>query len=168
MPTQTSLMIIAICQMVFALVGVVVVIALIWAVRSFKKMISNKMDEAMGRVQPVVDQARSIAEQARETAESVGRKVDTIMAKAEDTADRIGEKVQTVSSRVEEAVNPQVAAAAGVVGAIMKAVQLYQDVSAMRQSVGGSSGQRASSKHAHKHEELSEEEEEHPELRADM
>ena len=58
-------------------------------------------------MQPVVDQAMSIAEQAKETAEKVSDKVDSIMTKAEDTADKVTDKVQSVSDKVEEAVNPQ-------------------------------------------------------------
>ena len=85
----------------------------------------------MAKVQPVVDQAKSIAEKAKETADSVAEKVDSIVAKAEDTADRVSEKVQSVSDKVEEAVSPQVVATAGLVGAIVKCVEIYHDVSKM-------------------------------------
>lgn len=136
MSSDVSLTIIAICQLVATVAVAALAGALVWAVFKFKRMISDKIDEAMAKVQPVVDQAQHIAEQAKATADNVSTKVDAIMAKAEDTADQIGCRVQAVSEKVEDAINPQVAAAAGVVGAVVKAVQLYQDVNSIRKRDG--------------------------------
>lgn len=134
MSNETSLTIIAICQLLGMVVAIASVVALIYGVISFKRMVSSKMDEAMAKVQPVVDSAQHIAEQARATADNVSSKVDAIMTKAEDTADQIGNKMQAVSTKVEEAINPQVATAVGVVGAVVKAVQIYQDINTVRRT----------------------------------
>ena len=139
MSNQVSLTIIAVCQIILTAAIFIAVAGLIYAIFAFKKMISDKIDEAMGRVQPVVDQARGIAEQARDTAEKVSNKVDSIMMKAETTADRVGEKVQSVSERVETAINPQVAAAAGIVGSAVKCVQLFNDITKIRDTIRQSS-----------------------------
>ena len=138
MSSQTSLIIIAICQLLGAITAIAAVSALIYGVFSFKRMVSSKMDEAMAKVQPVVDHAQHIAEQAKATADNVSSKVDAIMTRAEDTADQIGNKMQEVSDRVEEAITPQIAVTAGVVGAVVKAVQLYQDVNTARRKDGQS------------------------------
>lgn len=138
MSNQVSLTIIAICQMIFALGGLLTAIALIYVLLSFKNMVSRKIDDAMASVQPVMDQAKSIAEQAKETADKVSVKVDAIMSKAETTANSVSEKVSTVSSRVEEAVNPQVATAAGIVGTAMKCYQLYRDLVSVKEAAATS------------------------------
>ena len=135
MSSQASLTIIAICQIILTISIFAAVGGLLYAIFSFKKMISSKVDEAMGKVQPVVDQAKAISEQARETVEKVSDKVDSIMTKAETTADKVGEKVQSVSEKVETAINPQVAAAAGIVGSAVKCIQLYHDINKVRETM---------------------------------
>lgn len=128
----TALTTIAICQLIMTAAGVVAVAGLIYAIFAFKKMISNKIDEVMDRVQPVVDRAESIAQQAKDTAEKVSEKVDSIMARAESTADTVSTRVESVSSKVEQAVNPQVVAVAGMVGTAVKVMQLYRDIMQIR------------------------------------
>ena len=129
MTTESSVTIIAICQLILTAAGIALVIGLVYGIFAFKKMVSAKVDEAMAKIQPVVDQAKSIADQAKETAETVSSKVDSIMAKAEDTAGKVSDKVQSVSDKVEGAISPQVVATAGLVGAIVKCVELYRDIS---------------------------------------
>lgn len=133
MQQDTSLTIIAICQLITTAAGVVAVVAMVYAILAFKKMISTKIDEAMSRVQPVVDRAESIAQSAKETAEKVSEKVDHIMDRAESTAESVSGKVESVSTKVEEAMNPQVVAIAGVVGTAVRCVQLYRDILQIRQ-----------------------------------
>ena len=140
--SDASLMIIAICQMVFAFIGIVVAAALIYAIFAFKGMISQKVDEAMAKVQPVMDRAESIAQQAKETADKVSEKMDAIATKAEVTADKVGDRVQAVSEKVESAVNPQLVTVAGLVGAAAKCFQIYQDYSKLKQE--GSNGSKTS------------------------
>ncbi|MCL5104129.1 MAG: hypothetical protein M1133_08440 [Armatimonadetes bacterium] len=141
MSTDTALTTIAICQLVMVVAGVVAVGGLIYAIFAFKGMISSKIDEAISKVQPVMDRAESIAEQAKETAEKVSDKVDAIMAKAEETADTVGDKVQSVSTKVEEAMNPQVVAVAGVVGTAVRCLQLYRDIVKVRHAGGDGPGE---------------------------
>jgi|YNPBryantNP2012_1023418.scaffolds.fasta_scaffold29409_2 hypothetical protein len=128
MSADASLTMIAICQLVTTLAGVAAVVGLIYAIVSFKRMISRKIDEVMAKVMPVVDQAKLIAEGARETAQKVGDKVDSIMTKAENTADQLTDRMQRISTKVEEAVSPQVVAAAGIVSGVMKAMQICRDI----------------------------------------
>ena len=137
MSNTTSLTIIAICQLAITAAGIVAVGGLIYAILAFKRMISSKIDEAMNKVQPVIDRAESVAQQAKETAEHVSDKVDAIMAKAEETADTVGDKVQSVSTKVEEAMNPQVVAVAGVVGTAVRCLQLYSDIVKVRHAGAG-------------------------------
>ena len=127
MSDSTSLTIIAICQILFAALGLFAVAGILYAIFSIKKMVNDKIDDAFARIQPVVDQAQSIAEQARETTEKVSAKVDSIMSKAETTADQVSSRVVTATNKVESTINPQVATTAGVIGAAFKAYQLYQD-----------------------------------------
>lgn len=137
MSSSAALTTIAVCQLIMTIAGVVAVIAIVYAILSFKKMVSAKMDEAMQKIQPVVDRAESVAQQAKETAEMVGEKVDSIMAKAETATETVTNRVQSVSGKVEEAVNPQVVAVAGMVGTAMKCVQLYKDIVQIKQGSGG-------------------------------
>ncbi|MCL5104652.1 MAG: hypothetical protein M1133_11155 [Armatimonadetes bacterium] len=137
MSNTTALTIIATCQLIMTAAGVVAVGGLIYAIFAFKGMISSKIDEALSKVQPVIDRAESVAEQAKETAEHVSGKVDAIMAKAEETADTVGDKVQSVSTKVEEAMNPQVVAVAGVVGTAVRCLQLYSDIVKARRPGNG-------------------------------
>jgi len=132
MTQPSALTAIAICQIittvsVFAAAG-----ALVYGFFSFKKMISAKMDEMMAKVQPVVDNAQAIAEQAKETAENVSKKVDSMVAKAEETAGRVSDKVDSISEKVEGAVNPQVVTIAGLVGTAARVVQIYTDLKRAR------------------------------------
>lgn len=135
MSNTTALTIIAICQIVYAVVGLLAVLGIIYAIFALKKMVSDKIDEAFNRIQPVVNQAQSIAEQARETSEKVSAKVDAIMSKAENTADQVSNRVVTATNKVESAINPQVASTAGMIGAAIKAYQLYQDFLKIKQTV---------------------------------
>jgi hypothetical protein len=134
MSTQASLTLIAICQVVTMLMVVAIGAGLIYAILMMKKMISQKVDELMNRVQPIVDQTKDIAEQAKQTAEMVSEKVDSIMSKAEGTATRVTERMDNVTAKVEESVTPQAANIAGYVAAGLKALQLFKDISAARES----------------------------------
>lgn len=134
MSTQVSLTIIAICQLLTIIALLAIGGGLIYAIIMLKRMVSEKTDEMMSRVQPIVDQTKEIAEQARETAEKVSEKVDSIMTKAESTASRVTERVDHVTAMVEESVSPQAASIAGYVAAGLKAFQLFKDISASRAS----------------------------------
>jgi len=132
MSSEASLTTIAICQLLTTIAWIVVVAAIVYAVFAFKKLVQTKIDEAMGRVQPVVDQAKAVAEQAKETAENVSSKIDSIMTAADRTAEHVGATVRNVSTSVESAVSPQVATAAGLVTAAVKCVEIYRDVNKSR------------------------------------
>lgn len=128
---------IAICMIIITAGALIATIALVYAIFAFKSMVSNKVDEALAKVQPVVDRAEAIAEQTRQTAESVSAKVGAIAAKAEDTANRVGDSVQTVSEKVESAISPEVVTIAGIVGTAARCVQIYQDFVQLRHGNGG-------------------------------
>jgi type I site-specific restriction endonuclease len=134
MTTETSLTIVAICQLVAMIAVAAAVGGLLYVLCAFKRMISKKIDQAMAEVKPVAEQARSIAEQAKRTADTVSDRVDSIMTTAEDAATSAGNTVHDVSRRIDEAVSPQIAQIAGLVSAIAKCVQSWHDVSACRRS----------------------------------
>ena len=133
MSSSTSLTIIAICQLLSVIAAIVAVGAMVWVFFAFKKLVSKKIDEAIGLVKPVADQAKSIAEQARKTADTACERVDTMMSRMESTVDTVGDKVEAVSAKVEEAISPQMIAAAGVVGTAAKAAQIYRDIKKVSQ-----------------------------------
>jgi methyl-accepting chemotaxis protein len=133
MSDSTSLTIIAICQLLTLIAGIVTMGALVWVFFAFKKLVSKKIDEAIGLVKPVADQAKAIAEQARKTADTACERVDTMMSRMENTVDAVGDKVEDISARVEEAISPQMIAAAGVVGTAAKAAQIYRDIKKVSQ-----------------------------------
>ena len=137
MTTETSVGIIAVCQLIFAVVGIAAVLAIIWGVFALKKFANKKADEVMERLQPIVDQAKQVAEKANQTAENVSKKIDSIASKAENTAEEVTDKVKGVSEKVEQAVSPQVVAAAGAVSAAVKCFEIYRDVMALKHSGDG-------------------------------
>lgn len=134
MSNSASMTIIAVCQLLTTTMVVVIGVGLIYALLKMKKMLNDKMDDLMNRVQPIVDQTKEIAEQAKETAEKVSEKVDSIMTKAEGTATRVTERMDNVTAKVEESVTPQAANIAGYVAAGLKALQLFRDISAASSS----------------------------------
>lgn len=134
MSTEHALSTIAICQLITTIMVFLTAGALIAVIFLFKRMVSQKADELMSRVQPIVDDAKAVAEQAKETAEKVSEKVDSIMTKAEDTADKVTTRMDSVTAKVEEAVSPQAATVAGYAVAAMKAFQLFQQVAAVKQA----------------------------------
>lgn len=127
MSTVVSLTTIAICMIILTAATFLMTAGLVIAIFAFRKMISRKIDEAMDKVQPVVDQAKAIAEQAKNTTDRVSEKVDSIAAKAETTAERVGDKVQSVTEKVEESMSPQVMVAAGLIGTALRAFQIYRE-----------------------------------------
>jgi uncharacterized protein YoxC len=133
----TPVWIIAVCQIVLVVGGLIAALALAYLVISLKKLVNQKVDDAMNRVQPIVEQAKSIAEQAKDTAEKVSEKVDTMVTRAETAVDRVGDQVESVSAKVEQAMNPQVLAVAGIVGTAVKCAQIYKDIAAAKQSGDG-------------------------------
>lgn len=160
MTQEASLTTIAICQILFAVLFFAAVIALIYALLALKRTINQKFDDAMNRVQPLVDsarsvveQAQSVAEQANRTVETVSAKIDSIASRAENTADRVGSSVESVTAKVEEAMSPQVVAAAGIAGSAVKCLQLYRDILKLRQAVstsGSPSGDTGGASAGHK------------------
>jgi hypothetical protein len=97
-----------------------------------KKMVNDRVDEALTKVQPILDQATAVANQAKATADTIGAKVDSIANKAETTAGKVGDTVQLLSGKVDQAVTPKVAAAIGIAGAAIKLVELYSTINKMR------------------------------------
>ena len=135
MSTQTSLAIMAICQLLATIAIITAAVGLIYVVIFFKRMISDKVDEMINRIQPILDETKGVAQHARETAEMVSEKVDSIMTKAENTAGNVTSRMDSVSAKVEEAVSPQAASAAGYAVAAVKAFQLFQQISTIKQTV---------------------------------
>lgn len=134
MSTQASLTIIAICQLLTMITVVAIGGAVIYAIFMFRRFISGKIDEILNRIQPILDQTKDIAVQAKETAEKVSEKVDSIMTKAETTATKVSERMDNVTAKVEESVSPQAANIAGYIAAGLKALQLFKDISAVKGS----------------------------------
>lgn len=134
MPTQTSLAIMAICQLIATIAMVAAAVGIVVLILSFKRMISAKIDEMMNRLEPIVKDARSIAEQARETAEKVSEKVDSIMTKADETAEKVAVRMDTVTSAVAQAVSPQASAIAGYATAALKVFQLIQRLTSAKRA----------------------------------
>jgi predicted RNA-binding protein Jag len=133
MSTGTSLGIIAVCQLIATIAIIVAAAGLVVAIILFKRMISSKIDEMMNRVQPILDQTKEIAQQAKETAEMVSEKVDSIMTRADNTAEKVSSRMDSVTAKVEEAVSPQAATFAGYAAAALKALQLFQQIAAVKQ-----------------------------------
>jgi len=134
MPSETSLAIIAVCQLIITVALVAAAVGIVVVMLSFKRMINKKMDEMMDRVEPIVKDAKSIAEQARETAEKVSEKVDSIMTKADDTADKVAGRLDSVTSAIAAAVSPQAPAIAGFATAALKVYQVFQQFTSARQA----------------------------------
>lgn len=132
MSSHASLTTIAICQLITTVMIFLTAAGLIIAIIMFKRMIGAKIDEAMNRVQPIIDQTKEIAEQAKETAEKVSEKLDSIMTKAESTATKVSDRMDSVTAKVEQSVSPQAATIAGYVTAGLKAAQLFKDILAVR------------------------------------
>ncbi len=132
MTQEVSLGIMAICQLVSTIAIVALAIGFIYMFFSMKKMVNDRVDEAMTKVQPILDQATAVANQAKATADTIGAKVDSIANKAETTAGKVGDTVQLLSGKVDQAVTPKVAAAIGIAGAAIKLVELYSTINKMR------------------------------------
>ena len=132
MSQELSLAIMAICQFVSMLAIVALVIGFYIMFIKMKKMVDEKVDEALAKVQPILDQATAVANQAKATADTIGAKVDSIANKAETTAGKVGDTVQLLSGKVDQAVTPKVAAAIGIAGAAIKLVELYSTINKMR------------------------------------
>jgi methyl-accepting chemotaxis protein len=133
MSVPVGVTIIAICMLILTVGTVLATGAIIWLIRGFKKMVGNKVDEAMAKVQPIVDQAQTIANQVGDTTEKLTSAVNTIASKAEETANTVGDKVKIMSEKVEDAVNPQVVTIAGMVGTAARCVQIYHDLVKLRE-----------------------------------
>ncbi|OFX15012.1 MAG: hypothetical protein A2Z18_03210 [Armatimonadetes bacterium RBG_16_58_9] len=134
MSSETSLSVIAICQLLLIVSAIALVGVVVWAVLAFKKLVKDKLDELMGKVDPVLDQAKSVAEKARETADSISEKLDSIATKADDTVANLTESVESVSNKLEEAMTPQVVTVGSVIGAAAKCVELFKDVATLRKT----------------------------------
>lgn len=137
MSNSAAINAIAVCQVIMTVAGVVAVAVIVYAVFAFKKLVNNKVDEAMNRVQPIVEQAKSVAEQARDTAERVSEKVDTMVSRAESTVGMVGDRVDSLSAKVEEGISPQIITVAGIVGTAVKCAQIYKEIMSAREGPGG-------------------------------
>ena len=132
MTQEASLEMIAYCQFASAVAISILVIAIVIMFFMMKKMVNDRVDEAMSKIKPILDQAKAVADQAKATVDTIGAKVDTIANKAETTAGKVGDTVQLLSGKVDQAVTPKVAAAIGLAGAVVKLVELYGTISNIR------------------------------------
>ena len=133
MSVPSGVTIIAICTLILTLGTILVTGAILWLILSFKKMVNNKINEAMAKVQPIVDQAQTVANQIGDSTQKLTSAVNTIATKAEETANTVGDKVKTMSAKVEDAVNPQVVTIAGMVGTATRCYQIYHDLVKLRE-----------------------------------
>lgn len=102
MPHWTAVAI-AVCQIImtamFFLVSAALIVVLIW----FKGMIERKINDAMARVQPIINQAKAISDDAKETVDKVSSTVDTVMTRVESSAGQVGDRLDSIMEKVETA-----------------------------------------------------------------
>ncbi len=140
MSQEASLTIIALCSLLatFAVVGLV--IATIVVARKAKNSLEAKGREIMDKVDPIVQDAKSISSQARDTVDTLAARVDNIAGRVEDTATRLTDHVDSVADRVDCAVTPQMAAAAGTAATIAKVIEVLIRTSNVAKSAKKAAG----------------------------
>lgn len=131
MSTETALGIIAICQLLITIAIIAGTAGVIIALIIFKKVISSKLDQLIGSVEPILEQTRDIAEQAKEATEKLNTTVESILSRADDTAEKLSSRVDSVSAKVAQVVSPKVASYAA---AAVKGFELIQQVFAARRA----------------------------------
>lgn len=134
MSTETSLGIVAICQLIMTIAILVGTAGVIIAIFLFKKTIGAKLDELLCRIEPILEQTKEIAEHAKETSEKLNTTVESILSKADNTADRLSSQVGVVADKVAQVVSPQAATVATYATAAVKGFQLIQQVIAARRA----------------------------------
>ncbi len=120
---EWTLVTIAICQIIITATIFLAAAALVIAVFMIKNMINRKIDEAMGKVQPIINQAKAISEQARETVDEVSAKVDSIMTRVESTTGEVSSKVDSIMAKVDDTVDNISGQVNSTVGSIMKSTE---------------------------------------------
>lgn len=128
MTQEQALTMMAWCQLVSAIGMVCVFVALIYLIKTTKKYLDLKVNEILAKLEPVVQQAKAVTEQAKETVDLVGTKIDSITDKADTAVTKVGHTVQLFSGKLEKAVTPKVASVLAIVGAATRLLQLYQSI----------------------------------------
>lgn len=124
MTPEASLTIIAICQLLGAIAFVALVIAIIVVIKKAKTALDSKTKEIMDKVDPIIQDAKRISAQTKETVDTVAARVDSVAGKVEETARNISDRVDSVAERVDCAVTPQMTKAVGAAATVAKAVEV--------------------------------------------
>jgi len=140
MSAETSLGIIAVCSLLsmLAFVGAVA-IAIVFGYRT-KRSLEAKGKEIMEKVDPIVQDARSISSQAKDSVDTLAARVDNIAGRVEQTATRLTDHVDSVADRVDNAVTPQMAAAAGTAATVAKVIEVLIRTSNVAKSAKKAAG----------------------------
>ncbi len=140
MSTETSLAIIAICQLLATIAVVGLVVATILFVRNAKISLEAKGKEIMDKVDPIVQDAKSISSQTKNTVDILAARVDNISGRVEETATKLTDHVDSVAERVDSAVTPQMATAVGTAATVAKVMEVLIRTSSVAKSAKKAAG----------------------------
>lgn len=139
MSSETSLGIIAVCQLLVCISTIALIGVVIYAIFSFRKLVDVKTKEVLDKVEPIIKRTESIAEQANQTAQNVSEKVDSSLGRIDPVLDKVDGMIDAVdgtvnsvtgtvtrtTEKIEKSISPQMLQ---IVGLVMTGVKTYQMV----------------------------------------
>ncbi|MCE5321749.1 hypothetical protein LLG46_00370 [bacterium] len=124
---EWTLVAIAICQIITTALVLLTAAALVVGIILIRNAINRKVDEAMAKVQPIINQAKAVSEQVRETVDEVSAKVDSIMASVQSTTGEVTSKIDSIVARVDDTVGSVTGQVNSTVGSIMNKAESTVD-----------------------------------------
>jgi len=142
MSQEASLTVIAICCLLSVAAFVAVVVAAVVFVVKTKRSLEAKGKEIMDKVDPIVQDARAISTQAKETVDGIAARVDSIAGRVEETTTKLTDRVDDISDRVDTAVTPNLVTAVGTAATVAKVVEIVLRTSKVAQSAKTAAGEK--------------------------
>ena len=93
----------------------------------FLFLIHRKLDEALARATPVLQQATETLAKVEETTVQLQQRVDTVLDRTTQLVEHVSERVDTTTAIAEEAVTEPLIGAASLMAGIQRGLQVYTE-----------------------------------------
>lgn len=127
MSSDTSLTLIAICQLVLTVAILAAAAGMIYALISIKRTVSAKITQVLTELKPVSEKLNSVAEQLKQTTDKAADKIDSMLIATEDAVQSVTEATKSISKKIEESFSPRMATIAALITSIVKCAHIWRE-----------------------------------------
>ncbi|MGQ9455343.1 MAG: hypothetical protein ACUVRS_10525 [Armatimonadota bacterium] len=128
MSSDTSLALIAICQLVLTVAILAAAAGMIYVLISTKRTVSSKITHVLEELKPISEKLNSVAEQLKQTADKAADKIDSMLTATEDAVQSVVGTTESISKKIEESFSPRMATIATLITSIVKCLHICREI----------------------------------------